>query len=109
MAEWIHIHKAVNANDAANPANKSGVAVQGIHRVKVAIKIGGSDSPSWDVTPIFWNEHEDADQYFDDDKRIVASDEMFILEVGASEDLYFRVDNQQGTSPVIDIWVKLIA
>lgn len=108
MAQWVKVRNAVAANDSGNPTVETGIDVDGIKEVAVSIKLGGT-SPTWDVTPIFWNDHDDADRFFDDQTKTVTEDVVYRLKVGSSRRMYFRVDGKTGTNPTITIWVKIIA
>jgi len=106
---WIPVRVDVTTDDTGNPSSLVGHSLLGIKAVEVSIKIEGTDSPSWSVTPIFWNSHEDAEQYMDGDTLKISNDDSHILFVEGSENLYFRVDGSTGTNPKINIWVRNFA
>ena len=108
MSCWVHVIKNKTTDDTGNPASRQNFQFRGIRDVEVTIKIDGTNA-SWDVTPLYWNDHEDAEQYFDCTTRTITEDTSYILEAGSTQDLFFRCDNSSGTSPEINIWVRQIA
>lgn len=95
---------AVSADDSDWPSADSGVDCTGYRYAEVDVVLGGT-TPSWDVTPGFYN--STATAYIAGVKRtITGSDDLrFTLEVNGHDDVYFLCDGKSGTSPTITIYV----
>ncbi len=98
----------VSSNDSAFPSTKSGNIGNLQHRKLILeIKIGGTDTPTWTITPGYWSTNYNA--YCSGDSISVsygASGGYGIVEVDTlgAPDIYIKCDSSAGTSPTITIY-----
>ncbi len=99
----MELHRDVSDNDTGNPTDTTGaVNCLGRSHAVIDVKLDGTD-PSWDITPLFWNEA--SGQYHEGTIRTVVKDERMVIATDQAPYFYLKITGKAGTDPTIQVWV----